>query len=67
MLIGASRFPAIAGSVGKGIREFKHGASGDADRGRSVQVTVVPPNEPRHPDRAKPADRDRSEPKRLIL
>ncbi|MBL0940783.1 MAG: twin-arginine translocase TatA/TatE family subunit [Gemmatimonadaceae bacterium] len=62
LLFGAKRIPEIAGSLGKGINEFKRNIS-DAQR----QITEPPPA-PRVESRAAEpaAQEDRPEPKRLM-
>jgi sec-independent protein translocase protein TatA len=62
LLFGAKRIPEIAGSLGKGINEFKRNLS-DAQR----QVTAPPP--PPSVGQGAPAreeDEERPEPKRLL-
>jgi sec-independent protein translocase protein TatA len=62
LLFGAKRIPEIAGSLGKGINEFKRNLS-DAQR----QVTAPPP--PPSVGQGAPAQQDeaeRPEPKRLL-
>jgi sec-independent protein translocase protein TatA len=48
LLFGASRIPALAESVGKGVRSFKRGLRGD-----EIDVTPkkdeLPPSEPKDP------------------
>jgi len=48
LLFGASRIPALAESVGKGVRSFKRGLRGD-----EIDVTPkkdeLPPSEPKAP------------------
>lgn len=68
LLFGAKRIPEIAGSMGKGIREFKRNIS-DADRSlrdgisESRSERIAPPRE-RAPE---PIDDDPAkEPKRLL-
>ena len=66
LLFGAKRIPEIAGSFGKGIREFKKSMS-------DVQREITEPERPRS-ERLPPAERDpvradeesRPEPKRLL-
>ena len=64
LLFGAKRIPEIAGSFGKGIREFKKSMS-------DVQQEIEAP-EPRVADRLPPrtdrvsSDDERPEPKKLI-
>ncbi len=64
LLFGAKRIPEIAGSLGKGINEFKRNIS-DAQKQitdpapRQDDVSQRPASEVRH-------DEDRPEPKRLI-
>lgn len=66
LLFGAKRIPEIAGSMGKGIREFKKSLN-------EVQNTVVselpPPREEprlRTPDAEPQTSEQRPEPKRLL-
>jgi sec-independent protein translocase protein TatA len=62
LLFGAKRIPEIAGSLGKGINEFKRNLS-DAQR----QVTAPPP--PPSVGQGAPArdeEEERPEPKRLL-
>jgi len=67
LLFGAKRIPEIAGSLGKGINEFKRNLS-DAQR----QITEPPPSAPRTEQRiaegtpAVSATEERPEPKRLL-
>lgn len=65
LLFGAKRIPEIAGSLGKGINEFKRNIS-DAQR----QITEPPPAAPRTEQRiaegAPAAQEERPEPKRLL-
>ncbi|WP_291163600.1 Sec-independent protein translocase subunit TatA/TatB [Gemmatimonas sp. UBA7669] len=66
LLFGAKRIPEIAGSLGKGINEFKRNIS-DAQR----QITEPPPAAPRAEQRiaeGAPAaqQEERPEPKRLL-
>jgi sec-independent protein translocase protein TatA len=76
LLFGAKRIPEIAGSFGKGIREFKRSVN-DVDRSIREDVRESRLEEPRPADRvpsaprdrvAPPArdDDDRPEPKRLL-
>jgi len=76
LLFGAKRIPEIAGSMGKGIREFKRNIT-DVERAFK-EADQPPPVEQRRPAEslnasraAEPADaskeaRDREEPRRLI-
>lgn len=57
LFFGAKRIPEIAGSFGKGIREFKRSMSSIED------PAALPPPAP--PVQAT-ADRDRAEPKKLL-
>ncbi|HEY0931978.1 MAG TPA: twin-arginine translocase TatA/TatE family subunit [Gemmatimonas sp.] len=65
LLFGAKRIPEIAGSLGKGINEFKRNLS-DAQK----QITEQPRNEQRiaqgQPAQQDAAEEDRPEPKRLL-
>jgi sec-independent protein translocase protein TatA len=75
LLFGAKRIPEIAGSMGKGIREFKKSVN-DVDRSIREEVREGRLDEPRAADRlggprdAVPTRRDdeqdRPEPKRLL-
>jgi sec-independent protein translocase protein TatA len=77
LIFGPKRIPEIAGSFGKGIREFKKSIS-DATRDEPPQLTPGPTafraterhaedvGTPSGADRGELADRDRSEPKRLL-
>ena len=77
LLFGAKRIPEIAGSMGKGIREFKRSVN-DVDRSIREEVRESRLDEPRPADRlgATPRDAaaaprtgddaDRPEPKRLL-
>ena len=77
LLFGAKRIPEIAGSMGKGIREFKRSVN-DVDRSIREEVRESRLDEPRpahrlgatRPDAAaapRPGDdADRREPKRLL-
>lgn len=60
LLFGAKRIPEIAGSFGKGIKEFKKNMN-------DVQKEIEQP-ETRQADRLPPPDRndDRPEPKKLM-
>jgi sec-independent protein translocase protein TatA len=65
LLFGAKRIPEIAGSFGKGIREFKRQMSdiGDAD----VPAQLTPPRQGAAMERsASPAEDESRAPKRLI-
>jgi sec-independent protein translocase protein TatA len=68
LLFGAKRIPEIAGSMGKGIREFKKSIN---DVQSSV-VNEVPPRDDRDRIRSAPAEKAasaeeaRPEPKRLL-
>jgi sec-independent protein translocase protein TatA len=72
LLFGAKRIPEIAGSMGKGIKEFKKNINEatrdiDTDTPR-YENRLNPPDldtRPRSPDRA-PVEETRPEPKRLI-
>ena len=72
LFFGAKRIPEIAGSFGKGIKEFKRNVEGVQnsinEAGREPRVDVEPrpadrlaPPEPRRDD-----DENRPEPKRLL-
>jgi sec-independent protein translocase protein TatA len=63
LLFGAKRIPEIAGSLGKGINEFKRNLS-DAQR----QVTAPPPPPPSvgQGAPARQEEEERPEPKRLL-
>ncbi|MGH7624453.1 MAG: twin-arginine translocase TatA/TatE family subunit [Gemmatimonadaceae bacterium] len=67
LLFGAKRIPEIAGSFGKGIREFKKSVN---EVQNSVQADIAPPRDDR--DRLRQADappetsEPGKEPKRLI-
>ena len=63
LLFGAKRIPEIAGSLGKGINEFKRNLS-DAQR----QVTAPPPPPPAvgQGGAARVEEEERPEPKRLL-
>jgi len=60
LLFGAKRIPEIAGSLGKGITEFKRNLS-DAQR----QITE-PPRPPERVAAAESTEEERPEPKRLL-
>ena len=68
LLFGAKRIPEIAGSMGKGIREFKKNMS-DVQRDIVSEDQIAPPSSR---DQLPPADRNatadeaRPEPKRLL-
>jgi sec-independent protein translocase protein TatA len=66
LLFGAKRIPEIAGSLGKGINEFKRNLS-DAQK----QITDQPRNEQRIAEgqpaqQSNASDEERPEPKRLL-
>lgn len=65
LLFGAKRIPEIAGSMGKGIREFKRNlneATREVSEGTGHSEPRISPGEPdKHP-----VDAERAEPKRLI-
>jgi sec-independent protein translocase protein TatA len=69
LLFGAKRIPEIAGSMGKGIREFKKNVN---DATREITSDSVPPGDqprltPAELEQRRAAeDRDRNEPKRLL-
>jgi sec-independent protein translocase protein TatA len=69
LLFGAKRIPEIAGSMGKGIREFKKNVN---DATREITTDTMPQSEqPRLTSaeleqRRAAEDRDRNEPKRLL-
>jgi sec-independent protein translocase protein TatA len=69
LFFGAKRIPELAGSMGKGIREFKKSMS-DPDRATPAVDAAKPdqPLERGHADAAPPVVRDDSgqEPKRLL-
>ncbi len=64
LLFGAKRIPEIAGSFGKGIREFKKNMS---DVQKEIEAPEARPNDrlSSSSDRV-PVDEDRPEPKKLI-
>lgn len=67
LLFGAKRIPEIAGSMGKGIREFKRNVN---DATREVTSETMPGEAPRLTAseleaRRAQEERDRAEPKRL--
>jgi sec-independent protein translocase protein TatA len=67
LLFGAKRIPEIAGSMGKGIREFKRNIN---DATREVTSETMPGDSPRLTaseleTRRAQEERDRVEPKRL--
>ncbi|MFA6167532.1 MAG: twin-arginine translocase TatA/TatE family subunit [Gemmatimonadaceae bacterium] len=69
LLFGAKRIPEIAGSFGKGIREFKKNMSDvqkeiEAPEGRPVDRLPGASDRAERVERA--ADEDRPEPKKLI-
>ena len=67
LLFGAKRIPEVAGSFGKGIREFKKNMS---DVQRDIVSEEIAPPAPRDQlppvDRNAAADEARPEPKRLL-
>lgn len=68
LLFGAKRIPEIAGSVGKGIKEFKKEIN---DVGRSVSSDVGPPPRLTSDDLQRPTaqttpDAEEREPRRLL-
>jgi sec-independent protein translocase protein TatA len=69
LFFGAKRIPELAGSMGKGIREFKKSMS-DPDRAGAAVDAPKPdqPLERARPDAAAPVVRDDAgqEPKRLL-
>ena len=71
LLFGARRIPEIAGSLGKGIREFKRSVS-DVERSITEPerpgASRLPPEQPRDGVRADAArnDDDKPEPHRLL-
>lgn len=75
LLFGAKRIPEIAGSMGKGIREFKRSVN-DVDRSLREEVRDARVEEPRAADRVggprestpvrRDNEEDRPEPKRLL-
>jgi sec-independent protein translocase protein TatA len=71
LLFGAKRIPEIAGSMGKGIREFKKNIN-DATREITSETQPPPTSEPRltsaELERRRVADEEaaRSAPKRLL-
>lgn len=71
LLFGAKRIPEIAGSMGKGIREFKKNIN-DATREITSETQPPPTSEPRltsaELERRRVADEEaaRSSPKRLL-
>jgi sec-independent protein translocase protein TatA len=68
LLFGAKRIPEIAGSMGKGIREFKRNIN---EATREVTSETMPPADPPRltaselEARRAQEERDRAEPKRL--
>ena len=67
LLFGAKRIPEIAGSMGKGIREFKKNVN---EATREVTSETMPGEQPRLTaseleTRRAQEERDRAEPKRL--
>jgi sec-independent protein translocase protein TatA len=69
LFFGAKRIPELAGSMGKGIREFKKSLS-DPDRG-ATPVDAAKPDQPlerARPESSPPVVRDEAgqEPKRLL-
>jgi sec-independent protein translocase protein TatA len=67
LLFGAKRIPEVAGSFGKGIREFKKNMS-DVQRDIvSEEIAPPPPRDQLPPvDRSAAAEEARPEPKRLL-
>ncbi|MBM3907879.1 MAG: twin-arginine translocase TatA/TatE family subunit [Gemmatimonadetes bacterium] len=65
LLFGAKRIPEIAGSFGKGIREFKKNMT---DVQKEIEAPEARPVDrlPASGDRAERSDDDRPEPKKLI-
>lgn len=65
LLFGAKRIPEIAGSFGKGIREFKKNMS---DVQKEIEAPDARPVDrlPSAGDRVERTDDDRPEPKKLI-
>ncbi len=64
LLFGAKRIPEIAGSLGKGINEFKRNLN-DAQK----QITAEPPRSEQRLSQGTPVDareEERPEPKRLL-
>ena len=76
LLFGAKRIPEIAGSMGKGIREFKRSVSDveksihEPERPTSSRLPADQPRESLHADAARPdavrSDDDQPEPRRLL-
>jgi sec-independent protein translocase protein TatA len=66
LLFGAKRIPEIAGSMGKGIREFKknvHDGASDADPNATrAEPSALPPKS----ELGTRVDEPRAEPKRLL-
>ena len=67
LLFGAKRIPEVAGSFGKGIREFKKNMN-DVQRDIVSEEIAPPPARDQLPpvDRSTAADEARPEPKRLL-
>ncbi len=69
LLFGAKRIPEIAGSVGKGIKEFKKEMN-DLERNVSSNDTVPPPRltseDLQRPAKTTTAETETREPRRLI-
>ncbi|MEO8910573.1 MAG: twin-arginine translocase TatA/TatE family subunit [Gemmatimonadaceae bacterium] len=65
LLFGAKRIPEIAGSMGKGIKEFKRNIN-DATRDESASTGRVSAGSPSESlNRREPEEERRAEPKRL--
>lgn len=60
LLFGPKRIPELAGSMGKGIREFKKSIK---EVTADEQAEIVPPSQP---PRSDSSERDRDAPKRLL-
>lgn len=65
LLFGAKRIPEIAGSFGKGIREFKKSMS-DVERSIAEPERPVSSLPPQRPAEAVKHDEESPEPRRLI-
>jgi sec-independent protein translocase protein TatA len=67
LFFGARRIPELAGSMGKGIREFKRNLAGSQDEtGDKAALTAQPPAGQVTPTREAAPSEARPEPKRLI-
>jgi len=65
LLFGAKRIPEIAGSFGKGIREFKKQMSDIGDSNAPAQL-APPRNDPEPAARSTAAEDEARAPKRLV-